>query len=272
MNQDHRLHSDRFPRASQYHPDWVIAGVSGGANSLWLTEWLTSALDLRPGMKVLDLGCGRACSSIFLAREFGVQVWAVDLWFNPSESLQRIQDAGCGDSVFPLRANARSLPFASGFFDAIVCIDTFPYYGSDDLYLMDLARFVKPGGTLAIAQAAVVREIEGELPAHLREWWDRSFWSFHSAEWWKRHWERTGVVTVELADSMPDGWQVWLDWHQTSYPDNTLEIETLKADAGRYLGYARVVGRRREDVTLTEPVESIPAEYSRQPLLRARSC
>ena len=71
---EEQLTADRFPRASRYHPDWVLAGVSGAANSLWLTEWLTEELDLRPGMRVLDLGCGRALSSIFLHREFGVQV------------------------------------------------------------------------------------------------------------------------------------------------------------------------------------------------------
>ena len=66
MTTDERLLSERFPLASRYHPDWIIAGVSGGANSLWMTEWLVEALDLRPGMRVLDLGCGRAASSIFL--------------------------------------------------------------------------------------------------------------------------------------------------------------------------------------------------------------
>jgi ubiquinone/menaquinone biosynthesis C-methylase UbiE len=66
--------SDRFPRASGYHPDWVLACASGGANSLWLTEWLSEVINLQPGMRVLDLGCGRATSSIFLHREFGVQV------------------------------------------------------------------------------------------------------------------------------------------------------------------------------------------------------
>jgi hypothetical protein len=74
MTTDNRLISDQFPRASAYHPEWVLGGVSGGANPLWLTEWLAEALDLRPGMRVLDLGCGRALSSIFLRREFGVEV------------------------------------------------------------------------------------------------------------------------------------------------------------------------------------------------------
>ena len=53
---------DRFPLASRYHPDWVLASASGGANALWLTEWLAEAIELRPGMRVLDLGCGRAMS------------------------------------------------------------------------------------------------------------------------------------------------------------------------------------------------------------------
>src|SRR5438270_12407928 len=77
MAPDERLASERFPRSSRYHPEWVLAGVSGGANPLWLAEWLSEALDLRPGMRVLDLGCGRALSSVFLRREFGVQVWSI---------------------------------------------------------------------------------------------------------------------------------------------------------------------------------------------------
>src|SRR5262245_32462327 len=113
MVADERLISDRFPRASRYHPDWVVAGMGSASNALWLTEWLCEALDLRPGMRVLDLGCGRAISSIFLRREFGVQVWATDLWFSASENLQRIRDAGVEDGVFPIHADARSLPFAT---------------------------------------------------------------------------------------------------------------------------------------------------------------
>ncbi|GAB4014362.1 SAM-dependent methyltransferase [Spirosoma koreense] len=71
--------TSEFPRSTKYHPEWIKAGVSGGANPLWLTEWLAQALDLQPGLRVLDLGCGRAMSSIFLHHKFGVQVWAVDL-------------------------------------------------------------------------------------------------------------------------------------------------------------------------------------------------
>lgn len=271
MNLDQPLLPDRFPRSAKYNPEWVLASISGGANALWMTEWLAAALDLRPGMRVLDLGCGRAVSSIFLRREFGVQVWATDLWFSASENLQRIRDAGADDAVFPIHADARSLPYAAEFFDAIVCIDCFPYFGTDDLYLSYLARFLKPGGQVGIAGAGLMREIEGSPPEHLREWWTQDLWCLHSANWWRRHWERTGIVDIDVADSMPDGWQVWLDWHQATFPDNTVEIRALEADRGSYLGYVRVVGRRQAGVKLSEPIGSLPEQYTKQLLLRAEA-
>ncbi len=103
-----RLDCALFPRAARYHPDWVIGnGMTGAGNTLWLTEWLAGALELKPGMRVLDLGCGRAISSIFLAREYGVEVWATDLWISATENLLRICDAGLDGRVFPIHADAR---------------------------------------------------------------------------------------------------------------------------------------------------------------------
>jgi SAM-dependent methyltransferase len=262
------LLSERFPRSSRYHPDWIAAGASGGANPLWLTEWLAEALELQPDMRVLDLGCGLAMSSVFLRREFGVQVWATDLWFNASDNLQRVRDAGLDDGVFPIHADARSLPFATEFFDAIVSIDSFVYYGTDDLYLNYLARFLKPAGVLGISGAGVMQEIEGSLPEHLRAWWEPSLCCLHSAEWWRRHWARTGILEVERADTLPDGWRFWKAWQTVIAPHNTTEIQALEADRGRYLGYVRVVGRRRPDVRLDEPIVSIPGGYTKKPLLR----
>src|SRR5688572_7269163 len=228
--------SPEFPRSSRYHPDWIRAGVSGGANPLWLTEWLTNAMQLKPGMRILDLGCGRAMSSIFMHREFGVQVWAVDLMISATENMERIRDAGAADHVFPLHADARHLPFPADFFDAIISIDSFFYYGTDDLYLNSILRFLKPGGFLAIAGAGLTHELSGALPAHIKKWWTPDLWCLHSADWWQKHWERTGFVDVKLADYMHDGWKLWLKWQYIIAPDNTLEHETVREDAGEYLG------------------------------------
>jgi hypothetical protein len=108
-------------------------------------------------------------------------------------------------------------------------------------------------------------------PEHLREWWAQDqAWCLHSAAWWRRHWERSGIMDIEVADEMPDGWQMWLDWHRTIAPGNLQEIQTLEIDRGRYLGYVRVVGRRRADVQLQDPIVSLPAKYKKTPLLNER--
>lgn len=266
---DSRLLTDQFPRANKYHPEWLVAGCSGGANPLWLTEWLTNSVDLRSGMRVLDLGCGRALSSIFLRKEFEVEVWAVDLWFSASENLQRIRDADVEHGVYPIHAEARSLPFANDFFDAIISIDSFPYFGTDDLYLSYLSRFVKPDGQIAIAGAGLMREIEGPVPERLAAWWEPIMYCLHSAPWWRSHWEKMGIVNVELADSMPEGWQFWLQWQNVVAPENLLEIRAVESDVGRYLGYVRAVGRRRHDAKLDDIIQSASTKYTAQPLFRS---
>jgi hypothetical protein len=155
-----------------------------------------------------------------------------------------------------------------------VCVDSFPYFGTDDLCLNYLAHFVKPAGQMGIAGAGLVREIDGPVPDHLQEWWTQDLWALHSAAWWRRHWEKTGIMQVALADTMPDGWQLWLDWHRAVAPDNATEIKAVEADAGRFLGYVRLVGRRQGQVKLEEycwpdTMRSFPPQYTKKPLLRS---
>ncbi len=114
-----------------------------------------------------------------------------------------------------------------------------------------------------------MQEISGMVPEHLKEWWTPDLWCLHSAQWWQRHWERTGLVDVEVADSLPQGWRLWHQWHLAIAPDNRTEIEALQADAGRYLGYARLVGRKRPGIHLEEPMLSIATQYLQKPLLRS---
>jgi hypothetical protein len=52
-------------------------------------------------------------------------------------------------------------------------------------------------------------------------------------------------MDIDVADTMPDGWQRWLDWHRVIAPDNELEINVIEADRGGFLGYVRLTGRRR---------------------------
>ncbi|MFD3498295.1 SAM-dependent methyltransferase [Streptomyces sp. NPDC058676] len=252
-----RLTHARYPRSNSYDVRWTIENQMG-PHALWLLEWLAPALGLdtlRPGARVLDLGCGRAMTSVFLAREYDAQVTAADLWVKPDENAQRIAEAGFADRVLPVHAEAHDLPFAEGGFDAIVSIDAYQYFGTDDLYLPTLTRLLKPGGRIGVVVPALREEPEGtEPPEHLKPFWDPGFWAFHTPAWWRRHWTRSGTVEVETADWLEDGWKDWLLWSEVCAEESPSEfmagmaresVELLHADEGRALGFARVVGRRR---------------------------
>lgn len=220
-----------------------------GPNPLWLVEFLSEALQLESGMRVLDLGCGRAATSIFLAKEFGVEVWAADLWIDAESNAERIQQAGLSDRIHPVHAEAHSLPFEEEFFDAVVSIDAYHYFATSETYIGYLAKFVKRGGSIGFVVPGLVNEFEDDPPEHLRPFWYWDFWTFHSPQWWRRHLERSGKVDVETADMLPDGWRYWLEWNRLyaelkHAPDE--EGRMLEIDAGRNLGFTRCVAKRVE--------------------------
>ncbi len=251
------LNNDKYPRSAGYDPEWVLKGWMG-PNVLWLTEWLCEKMDLKPGMRVLDMGCGKARSSIFLAREYGVQVWANDLWITATENLAYIREMRLEDSVFPIHAEAHDLPYTEEFFDAIVSLDSYQYYGTDDIYLTYFHKFVKPGGQIGIVVPGLARDFPDGVPKHLARvqanggtFWEPDCWCFHTADWWRHHWARTGLVDVEVADLLPDGWKDWAQFEKAA-EETGLNIfpsveETLKADAGEYIGLVRAIGRRNRE-------------------------
>jgi SAM-dependent methyltransferase len=249
------LKNERFPLAAKYDPEWVLKGWMG-PNVLWLTEWLSEKMDLKPGMRVLDMGCGKALSSVFLAKEFGARVWANDLWIPAAENWQRIRKAGLEDQIYPIYAEAHALPYADEFFDAIVSLDSYQYYGTDDLYLSYLLKFLRPGGQIGIVIPGLTRDFGGAVPEHLTRrqksgiaLWQPECCCFHTAAWWKNLWERSGLVDVEIADVQPDGWKHWLQYEQACEEAGTLmfpsEAEAFEADAGRYLALIRAVARKK---------------------------
>ena len=251
-----KLRTDRFPRSGKYDPAWQIANEMG-PNALWLAEALCEEMELKPGMRVLDMGCGRAMTSIFLAKEFGVEVWANDLWISATDNWKRIREAGLEKQVFPIHAEAHALPYANDFFDAIVSLDSYQSYGTDNLYLHYFLRFLKSRGQIGIVVPALMREFGKKIPAHLtkrtptgkRFWEPNECFCFHTLAWWRRFWAQTDLVDVEHSDTVRDGWRDWLLFEEVKTTlgtnRNDDELPALRADRGRYLGFVRMVARKR---------------------------
>jgi ubiquinone/menaquinone biosynthesis C-methylase UbiE len=252
------LKKPEFPRSAKYDSDWMIENQMG-PNAIWLTEWLCNVLDIRPGMRVLDLGCGKAMSSIFLAREFGVQVWASDLWMSPDPNWRRAVEAGVSDLVFPVKAEAHALPFAQGFFDAAVSVDAFQYFGTDELYIDYLSRFVKPGGAVGVVVVGLMKALDGQPPACLsmpqkngKIFWEASCRCFKTREFWRDLWSGSPMVKNVAVEVVPDGWRHWRDFEQAVEASGKgifpSDAEALDRDRGETIGFLRLTAKRTDEI------------------------
>lgn len=206
---------EKYPLASKYDPKWMLENAMGSP-CLFLVESLAKVMELKPGMRVLDMGCGTALTSIFLAKEFGVTVFANDLWISPSDNWARICEADVQNLVFPIRGEAHALPYANDFFDAIVCINSFQFYGTADTYVADhMAHLLRSDGQFGLALWGPDKEFDGKVPDELDKelnWWP-DFYYFHSLDWWRWHFEKTKLFTAETGDDMDgDGVRVTRQW------------------------------------------------------------
>lgn len=204
----------KFERCEKYYKDhrkFLEDNKMLGPNALWLIEILTEKMDLKPGMKVLDMGCGTGLTSIFLAKEFGVTVFANDLWISATDNYKRFVDMGVEDKVFPIRAEAHSLPYANDFFDVAISIDAYHYFGTDEIYFPNCySKLVKSGGQFGMVSPGLTREFDkGGLPEKMKPHWEPEMYSFHSSKWWHDLWQKTNLVDVTCAQDIPDGKALW---------------------------------------------------------------
>jgi len=77
----------KYIRSEKYSTR-AINDLLMGPNPVKLTEELLLDHQIPNGATVMDLGCGRGVTSVFLAKEYGFRVFATDLWISATENRQ----------------------------------------------------------------------------------------------------------------------------------------------------------------------------------------
>src|SRR5690349_1804437 len=140
----------RYPELNGYTRDQCYEDFFGGGG-LYLAVDMLRTLRLKPNDVVLDLGCGKGATSIFLAKHYGVHVIALDVWTSAEFLNKKFAASGYSDSIFAIQMDAtKPLPFPKNYFDAIFCMNSFNFYGGSVDHLKHILKHLKPGGQLCI--------------------------------------------------------------------------------------------------------------------------
>lgn len=197
-------------------------------------------------MKILDLGCGKGLTSIFLAKELGVQVYATDLWITAAENFERFKKLGLEDRIIPIHANALDLPYAENYFDAVISVDSYHYFGNTPEFMdTKLAPYIKPNGIIALAFPGFKKDYHNNLPSELLiSWGAEDLDTFHSCKWWHELLSQSQTINIESISELKCMEEAWQDWLECDEEHAINDRASMNAGAGKYMNLIAIKAKK----------------------------
>ena len=168
--------------------------------------------------RTLDLGCGMALTSMFIANETPARnVYAFDLWISASDNYARIRSHHLEDKIIPIHGNALDMPFAHDYFDAIVSVDSYHYFGcKEGVFANKILPFLRKGGHAMIVVPGLKAEPTGEMKDLFHTWAEGDDADlFKTADWWQNLLRKECggqcEITVKECECFAEAWQDWFD-------------------------------------------------------------
>jgi SAM-dependent methyltransferase len=123
-------------------------GESMERHHLPITEKALRKMDLQPGDRVLDLGCGEGWASRIMARLVGDHSQVVGLDIS-DEMIRRARERSRDfDNLMFVWGSAGHIPWEENFFTKVLSVESFYYCESQERVLAELFRVMAPLGEL----------------------------------------------------------------------------------------------------------------------------
>lgn len=213
-----------------------------GPNSITIIKELTQNISIDKGMRILDLGCGMGLTSIYLAQQFDVEVYAVDLWISATDNYNRFKELNLHNSIIPLNCEANALPFANEYFDAVVSVDSYHYFGNNKTFFEEKIKpLIKPNGQVLIAFPSMKQDYTKNIPLEMQPFWeDEALQMWQSIDWWKDNFNNK-LKNLKIQEMQCYN-QAWQDWLETDNEYAIGDRAMFNTDNGRYMNLISIIG------------------------------
>lgn len=137
-------------------------GFTRHVGGLVTTTLLTERCGLRPGLRVLEVGCGAGRTAAHIAEHLGCDVVACDA--HPGMlgwARQQAERQGVADAVDVVFGDVRDLPWPDDTFDAVISESVLVLVGDKAAAVAEMARVTRPGGVVGLNEGTLVG---GEAP------------------------------------------------------------------------------------------------------------
>jgi len=220
-----------------------------GPNAIRQAEELASHFTITKDMKILDLGCGLGLSSLYLAQEYGADVFVADLYADPTENNERFQSLGVADKIVPMVIDAtQPLPFAKRYFDVIFSVGAYNMFGDNEEMLPKFSSYVKKGGYIAVAFPGLKYDFGDNVPPEMQPFWNVPDVARYvrGIEWWKDLWSKAeGIEIVNIGEMACHdiAWEEYLATRNPCVEDEKWDLDMMKAEDGKYFNTIQLIAK-----------------------------
>jgi len=220
-----------------------------GPNGIRQAEELASHFTITKDMRILDLGCGMGLSALYLVQAYGAEVFATDLFADPTENHERFQSLGVADKIVPMLLDAtQPIPFAKRYFDVIFSVGAYNIFSANEEMLPKLISYVKKGGYIAVAFPGLKYDFGDNIPPEMQPFWDVPDVARYvrGIEWWKALWSKTaGIEIISISEQACHdiAWEEYLASRNPSVADEKWDLDMMAAENGKYFNTIQLIAK-----------------------------
>lgn len=118
-----------------------------------LTDIVGEKLDLQPGQRLLDIGCGVGAPAIRLGQRVDAQITGVtNSEWQVQEATRRVRAAGLRGQVRVELGDAADLPYPDESFDSVLIFQALQHASDRGKWLREAVRVCRPGGRMVLTE------------------------------------------------------------------------------------------------------------------------